>query len=180
MPKFGDLIGNWGPGNWGGPFFGADDGSGGGYSPPDPVHSPALALGPQNAPLALKKYLGVRPMCIAAGDSATIQAVPQELFKVVRLIIPAGIASAISVTDLKAGIQPLLASADGEIPGEAFLPSAEDVTFNGYTVLPNQPIFLTVTNTSTQAVTFRAAFLGWVAAGGLMHLYGPNLSVGRF
>jgi hypothetical protein len=174
--RYADIVG---AGDWGGPFFGAA-GDPGYYAPPAPVDSPALAIGPSGCPLALRKPLGLTPKCIPAGGCATLTAVSQELFKPQLLILPKRVAIAVSITDMRAGIQPLLASADGEIPGEAFLADSENVTFNGWTVLPNQPIFVTFQNESDQDLVVKGAFWGWVASGNMMHLYGPNLSAQKF
>lgn len=174
--RYADIIG---AGDWGGPFFGAA-GDPSGYTPPAPINSPALAVGPGAGGLALRKPLGLTPKCIAAGQCETLQAVSQELFKPQLLVLPKRVATAVSITDMRAGIQPLLASADGEIPGEAFVADAENVTFNGWTVLPNQPIFVTFINESDQPLTVKGAFWGWVLSGNMMHLYGPNLSAQHF
>lgn len=185
--RYADIVGaGWGPG----PYFGVDAPAGpepgalyyGGssYTPPAPVNSPAVALGPGAGGLALRKPLALRTKCIEAGQCGTTEAVPQEVFKPQLFILPKRVAIACSISDIRAGIQPIFASSDGDVPGEAFLAEAENVAFNGWTVLPNQPLFVTFRNESDQPLTVKGAFWGWVVSGNMLHLYGPHLSAQTF
>lgn len=174
----GPVVGNWGPGGWGGePFFGAGEAGGGGYAPPSPIQTPALALGPGSQPLALKKPLGCPRTCLPANGTVAVNFTPQEFFKPVRFVLGRRTASQVSITSMSAGVAQLLASIGDEVLGEMFLPEASGLSLNGYTVLPNQPIIVTFKSRSDMDLIIEASFEGWAAAGQPFHLYGPNAGV---
>lgn len=108
-------------------------------------------------------YLGFQSAAaIAAGATANISANPQDVFKPRKLIIPASIAPAFVINDIKVGNISQLSSSD-PVPAEAFVADsvAGDVAFD--TAQVSQQITFNVTNISGAPTIFRAAINGYVA-----------------
>lgn len=146
------------------------------YPMPYPMRRPMNTM-PQRAPM------GVPPMvvrksnpdkgrvlwigfastaAIAAGATANVSSNPQDVFKARKLFIPASIAPAFIINDIKVGNISQFSSSD-PVPAESFVADsvAGDVSFD--TAQVSQQITFNVTNVSGAPVIFRASINGYVA-----------------
>lgn len=99
-------------------------------------------------------------VAIAAGATATVTARPQDIaFKPERLIIPSTLAPDFLIVDIKVGNRSQFTQS-GNVPGEAFLPNAEDSMVDFDTLQTSQDFIMIVQNISGAARTFRAALFG--------------------
>ena len=109
--------------------------------------------------------LGFVPTSVAGGGAttATIPAAPQNLYRPERVTIPSDIAFDFGVQDIKVGNNSQLVSG-GEVPGAIFTEVSVDneVTFD--TAEVGNQITILVRNTNANALTFRGALMGTVAA----------------
>lgn len=98
---------------------------------------------------------------IAALTTVTVQAQPQKLFRVNRLIISSDVAGAFCINDIRVGVRPQLASV-GSLPGRMFSEQAFGIKLHGDTANISQIIFVTVQNLTNAAVPFIAGMQGLV------------------
>lgn len=107
--------------------------------------------------------LGFVPTTVDAGDSATIPAAPQNLFRPERLVIPSDIAFDFGVSDVKVGNQSQFAQSV-EVPAAVFTEVSIDtnVTFDTAEV-GNQISILVRNKGTTDNLEFTAAAIGTIA-----------------
>ncbi len=96
---------------------------------------------------------------IAAAASSTLTQRPQTIFRPERLVVPATIALAFLITDIKVGKNSQLVAA-GSIPAAAFSEASTAVSLKMDTCPVGGDISLSVTNFSAGAVRFLGALFG--------------------
>lgn len=146
---------------------------GGVDAPLVPSPAPALALGAQCGPLALKQILGFEDVEIQGCSSAVVEAEPLVFFKVSRLFIPSTIGAQVVIEELTIMNQRQFVGCKGSISGLAFSENAEDICLNTNTAVPGTPICLRVRNITKSPVCFiGAGLIGFALDGGYPHLFG--------
>lgn len=107
--------------------------------------------------------LGFVPTEVDAGDSATIPAAPQNLFRAERLVIPSDIAFDFGIQDIKVGNQSQFAQSV-EVPGAVFTEVSIDTNVTFDTAEIGNQISILVRNKGTEDnLEFTAAALGTIA-----------------
>lgn len=96
---------------------------------------------------------------IPANSAATIQVLPQTLFRCERFVIQSDIAGSLVVDDIRIGTQSQF-SASGPVPARCFSEVAVGVGTLYDTAEPGITISLSLRNISGNPVTFRAAMFG--------------------
>jgi hypothetical protein len=123
--------------------------------------SPAGAMLRTRAPTKGREYvLGFDSVTtVAAAATAVITTRPQVVFRPDRLVIPASIAPAFLLNDLKVGKNSQFAAATA-VPAEVFTQGAFGVRLKNDTAQVSMDIILNVTNISGGALRFNAALIG--------------------
>jgi hypothetical protein len=113
------------------------------------------------APTRAREYvMGVDSVAtIAAAATLAVAARPQVVFRPDRIVIPASIADAFIINDIKVGKNSQLAGG-GAVPAAAFANTAVGVRLKLDTAQISQDILISVTNVSAGAVRFLAALIG--------------------
>lgn len=106
--------------------------------------------------------LGVVPTVITAGTQSQIPALPQNLFRPERLVIPSDIAFDAGVVDIKVGnVSQFVQSA--EVPAALFSEVAINTGVNFDTAEIGNQISATIRNKSASSIEFSAGFVGTIA-----------------
>lgn len=103
--------------------------------------------------------LGIVPTSVPALGAATIPAVPQDLFRTERLVIPSSIAFDFGLLDVKVGNTSQLVSG-GEVPAALFSEVAIDTNVHFKTAAIGNQITLSVRNKTAGAIDFSAGMIG--------------------
>jgi hypothetical protein len=96
---------------------------------------------------------------VAAAATAILTSRPQVVFRPDRMVIPASIAPAFLINDLKVGKNSQMVNSTA-VPAEAFTQGAFGVRLKMDTAQISQDITLSVTNISAVATRFNAALIG--------------------
>ncbi len=98
------------------------------------------------------------PIMVKEGQRALVTAMPQEIFKGNRLVIPSGTARFFLIHDFKVGLNSQLSSA-GSIPASAFDEHAIGTFLEFDTAYPGHMIILDVEHVKVQRPNFIVRFI---------------------
>lgn len=96
---------------------------------------------------------------VAAAANSRVQAQPQVVFRVDRLVVPSDIAGSFTIDDLIVGKNSQFAAA-AAVPARIFQENGVGVTLRGDTAQVSQVVTISATNQSGGALRFRAAVIG--------------------
>lgn len=106
--------------------------------------------------------LGFTVTSVGAGGTATVSALPQNLYRAERLVIPSDIAFDLGVSDIKVGNTSQFAQ-NAEVPAAIFSEVAIDTHVGFDTAEVGNQISIALRNKTLVAVEFTASLIGTIA-----------------
>jgi hypothetical protein len=103
---------------------------------------------------AREQYLPFEMKALGAGQTLPFVAVPAQVFKPHRLVIPSDIAGALVVTNIQIGNMPQFVASTGVIPARMLSEFSTDQLINFDTAQISQQITVTLMNISNQNIPF--------------------------